>query len=206
MSRLGDELRARGIVHVNRYVDPAEFEEMCSSLGSISDRTEVTVREGARTHLASPTAVPLHTDFVVDVISWRCDVQDEVDGASLLLETRAVMERLSSSAMELLRRTPVEVRARHGSAPVQVDVLHRRADVERLCFAPWLIPATDAAQKIGAYDELRESVAAAARDAVSVRLAPGEVLFIENGRLLHGRGAIPPRSQRRLTRRWMFWR
>ncbi|MGE5100339.1 MAG: TauD/TfdA family dioxygenase [Deltaproteobacteria bacterium] len=203
MGSLRDELRARGFVHVARHVSADEFEALCTSLGTISARSEVALRKGARSYLASPEAVPFHTDFVVDVIAWRCEVQDPIAGASLLLDARAVLATLSAVVETLLRNTRIEMRAAPGSAPHRREVLQGVGCTERLSFAPWLEPVGVGPRESAAYDDLRRAVTAAAQQARAVRLMPGEALLLDNGRFLHGRGPLPVDSRRRLSRRWI---
>jgi hypothetical protein len=203
MASLKDELEARGFVHVARHLPAEEFEAMCSSLGNITGRSDVALRKEAHSYVARPEAVPFHTDFVVDIIAWRCDVQDPLDGASLLLEASTVIGKLSPALAMRLRNTVIEMRAMPAATPHRREVIQCRGATDRMSFAPWLRPAEGDRSECAAYDALRCAVTASVTEAHAVRLMPGEALFVDNGRFLHGRGPLAVDSPRKLSRRWI---
>ncbi len=139
------------------------------------------------------------------MIGWWCERQDEADGASLLLDARTVVETLSEGDRALLRQVELWCPPRSGGPPtLRFPVLKATARGEAVFCSPWL----KSANPIQAHEEVlgafREKLSAAAkRSAVSVRLQAGSALFVDNTRVLHGRGAIGDRSQRRLHRLWL---
>jgi hypothetical protein len=70
-----------------------------------------------------------------------------------------------------------------------------------LYYTPWLLfDAYTPEQKdlFGKFDTYLKGKVT--REPLRIRLAPGECLFIDNRRVLHARGQLPPSSQRHLTR------
>jgi alpha-ketoglutarate-dependent taurine dioxygenase len=68
-------------------------------------------------------------------------------------------------------------------------------------YAPWLI-SHDSHQGLGGAF-VADLIAQSLSNSIRVRLAPGQSLFIDNQRMLHGRDALATTSMRWLTRWWI---
>jgi hypothetical protein len=193
-------LRARGWARLS--LDDEGFERLCEGLGRTVQTTAVRLVSGKRTYLTNPAAIPLHTDHpVARFIAWRCIAQDYRDGATLLVDGGAVAASLPKRTADLLERAVLPAMVRLGAQAVRTRVLRWTDEGPAVFFAPWLEP-------IDATDEVREALGAFARaverePSEEVRLEPGEVLVVDNRRLLHGRRALEPESPRWLERRWI---
>ena len=185
--------------------DDASFVTLATRLGAIVDDTRVQLVEAGRTYLARPDRLPLHTDHpCARFIAWRCEVQDAIDGASVLVDSRAVLRRLDETTLSALRQTTLVARVRSGFVPQAFPVLATVNDEERFFFAPWLSPETTDEQGLCALQALRDAIAAEeAAGRVRIRLQAGQVLVVDNHRVLHGRDAIARESPRRLRRLWI---
>lgn len=191
---LSRELLARGYALMRRVL-PGDLRALASSLGEVVHRSDIVLDPRKRTHLASPDAVPLHTDHPdVSFIAWRCEVQDEEDGASLLVDGHSLLARLSVEELDVLAAHELPCPSLEGRSPVTTcPIVDCEGD---LFFAPWLMgPAVPAISRFCAL--LAET------RPVEVRLGPGDVLIVANRRMLHGRRALPPDSRRRLERIWI---
>lgn len=201
------ELAERGFARVQGIVDPASYLELASRLGRVVGEEMIALRPGAHAYVAMPDRVPLHTDHPgVRLIAWRCEQQDEEDGASLLLDTRPIVASLSERARQVLRQVELECPPLSGGPPTlrHPVLVERPGSSDAIFCSPWLRSADPIPILQDALDDFRRRLSEAAERAhLRVRLEVGEVLLIDNHRVLHGREAISPHSRRRLHRLWM---
>src|SRR5688572_19759250 len=72
-----------------------ELKQIIGTLGPVLRRTRVALRKAAGTHLTSPGPIAPHTDDPsARWIAWICHVQDEIDGACLLVDGHAALRNL----------------------------------------------------------------------------------------------------------------
>lgn len=183
----------------------AGYREMLTRLGRPWCETSVELRADVRSYLCQPGSVPLHTDHPdADYTAWRCERQDDTDGSQLLVDGWKALEACGDYVRDALRHIHVDVRVRNGELPSRVPILRRTALGDRLFFALWITPIEMDPRSTKAFDELYQAVerVAAARTE-EVRLRVGEVLVVDNGRVLHGRGPLSPTSDRLLRRFWI---
>lgn len=186
-----DQLARDGFVV--QSLDEGESLAFVEGLGSVLDTTEVMLRPNAGTWLTSPEAIPAHTDHpCARWIGWLCRRQDPEDGASILVDGASVLDDLPPRDVEALARVSLVLR---GAA---VPLLKP----DGLFFAPWLdrrAPDRHAREVLASFVSMLEDK----RYWQSVRLKPGQLLVVDNGRWLHGRAALSSGSQRHLTRWWV---
>lgn len=185
-------MASQGFVWITTPMTLEGFDDLSNGLGIVADTTVVRVDPTVPTYLCGHDTVPFHTDHAdVDLIAWFCVEQDEADGACLLVDGQELARGLPGEHVAALRN----LRIRHRGAAESYPVLSGNG---RIFFAPWLQPQ---AEDSAAFDTFR--VAVDRHPTTEVRLLPGQVLIIDNCRMLHGRAAISPRSQRRLVRHWI---
>lgn len=199
-----EAIRAHGFVHVPGPVDARAYRSLATTLGAIVGEERIALRAGAHAYVAKPGAVPFHTDHpAVEVIGWRCEQQDERDGASLLLDGRQVVATLGPEERRALATVALACPPLAGGPPTERHpVLWPTPRGVGVFCSPWLHAVEPAQQHV--LDRFRARLSAAvATAAIEVRLAPWSALFVDNHRLLHGRRAIGTTSSRRLHRLWM---
>ncbi|HEY4180221.1 MAG TPA: TauD/TfdA family dioxygenase [Kofleriaceae bacterium] len=201
-----DELRDRGFSVVRGPLHRTEYFELARTLGEFVGVESIALRPGAHAYVAKPGRVPLHTDHPqVGVIGWLCEAQDDADGASLLLDARPVVESMPEEERELLYRVHLACPPLEGGPPTERWPVLRRTDRGDAVFcSPWLRAIDATAGQEVALARFRTDLSNQAKVAVTeVRLAPGDALFVDNRRVLHGRRSIADASQRRLLRTWL---
>jgi hypothetical protein len=170
-----------------------------SGIGDIVEQTQVRQIEGATTYLCGHDAVPLHTDHPEAlVVAWWCEAQAERDGASVLADGHSVLSLLGDQAealQEVEQHVPPQL-------PGQVLLTAPVWSGERLYYAPWypVLRATGAGRR--ALRTFR-SLLAMGSGHKRVRLQPGELLVVDNGRWLHGRDKLEKQNGRLLRRFWL---
>jgi hypothetical protein len=178
------------------------FLGIARELGDVIDDTPVRLAPGRRTYLTSPGAIPLHTDHSnADLVAWWCETQDERDGATLLADGREVTRGLDIALRRVLARTLLPAMRRLGDEPVPTAVLSDVGDRAAVFYAPWLTPMAGDPDVVLALRILGRTVERVGQTAH--RLQAGEVLIVDNHRMLHGRGPLLLDSARRLRRLWL---
>lgn len=204
VEEIGQRLRIDGFMWIAAALTDAEFVALGHDLGEIVDDTPVRVVPGKRTYLARPDPIPLHTDHPkTDLIAWRCESQDARDGASLLVDGYRVVQKLQAQELEGLEILHLPAMVRLGGDATPTPILTRAAGPPRLFYAPWLEPIGRPLEVHGALVAFRRALAREQVNARAIRLEPGQVLIVDNHRMLHGRDGLLPDSTRRLRRLWV---
>ncbi len=198
-------VRTNGFVRV-AGLNPADYRALALALGEIVGDERIALRPGAHAYVAKPGPVPLHTDQPqVEIVSWLCERQDEEDGASLLFDTRPFIERLNANLRRMLRDVRLMTPPLSGGPPTMTwPTLRRVATGDAVFCSPWLRSASPQAAHVEALDTFRRELSQQIRAGhESLRLTPGDALFIDNRRVLHGRAGISAESRRSLLRLWV---
>jgi hypothetical protein len=203
------DLDRLGYAHVSGLYQQHEYRALAESLGRVVGVERIAIREGHPMYVFSPGPVPLHTDQPeVDVVAWWCEKQDDLDGASLLLDSRPFLERLPDELRRKLHDVRLLTRSLGDGSPQTMawPVLQSAADGPTLFYTPWLPLVSPSPEDERAFVDLGEAVARAAQNhTIAIRLVKGDALFIENRRMLHGRGAIAHESGRLFHRSWLVY-
>ena len=207
-------LRTLGYAHVRQARAAEEFDKVAQQLGSIALRTDLTITPQRSSIVYKPDEITLHQDNpTMNVLGWYCVRQDEFDGSARLLDAGDVGDYFSRSEIEIMRRTnvgyPDPDPSRHNPdvgliAYLLWPLLTEKATRTEVYYVPWLL--------IDSYDELQSRVlekfaeylrTKEESELITIRLRAGESLFIDNNRVLHGRGPIKENSKRFLKRVWI---
>lgn len=201
MNHIVLQLRETGIAL--SHGSAAEYVQLAEKIGTIVGREAIRLREGAHAYVARPGPVPLHTDQPeVDVIAWRCEAQDPEDGANWLLDTQPIVQEFDPQIRLGLEKVMLECPPLSGGPPtLHFPVL--RPNGYLFC-SPWLRSVDGPPESQAFLDLLRLKIKDRARqNLVRIRLEPGQILWIDNHRIMHGRGPINKDSQRLLQRLWI---
>jgi len=183
----------------------AEYRTLVGQLGKPWCETAVELRPDVRSYLCKPEPVPFHTDHPdADWMSWRCEVQDEADGTQQLIDGLEALRACGPRVREALMHVHAEVKVRGDSPPSQIPIVRAAAAGDRLFFASWIKPIESDPHSLSAFEALKAEMMRRSETHVQeVRLSEGEVLIVDNGRLLHGRKGLLSASKRRLRRFWI---
>lgn len=149
-------------------------------------------------------SVPFHSDGPeADVVAWFCIRQDEDVGESLLADSIGILGALATEQRAHLCSINVPYfDHRRPEAPAgQCAVLRGNEAADwRINYVPWHMSEMN--------EEQRAAVSAFASElskirVTSIRLAPRDSLFVDNWRILHGRGPMRLDSIRHLKRIWL---
>ncbi len=207
-------LRTLGYAHVARPHTAGDFEMTACQLGSIVLRTDLAITPERSSIVYKSDEIRLHQDNPeVNTLGWYCVQQDEIDGSALLLDTGDIVAHFSRG--EIVTMTTINVRypdpdqSRHNpdrglTAYLLWPLVNEKSTRTEVYYVPWLLADS--------YDENQRRVLAKFTEylrakeetqLVRIRLKAGESLFIDNNRMLHGRGSISQNSKRFLKRVWI---
>jgi hypothetical protein len=213
-------LNTAGYLHLTWPMSMEHYEQIAGRLGTIVLRSDVKVDlDRARNQeqvrhiqgrggIYSPSPLHLHTDPNADLVSWYCVEQDEVGGPMLMLDTGNLEEHFALRELEILSRIDLWSPSRKSETEPEeltpVPLLSKKNGRYKLFYAPWLLrdsydnEATSALNNFVSYiNELEE------KQLLSLPIRKQDTIFIDNGRMLHGRGALPETSRRHLVRLYL---
>lgn len=182
------------------------WETTLAELGEVVGRERITLHVTGR-NLHSTDAISFHTDSAIaDLVAWYCVRQDPAGGATSFLDLGAMGQVLDPDDFEGLRlvrhKCPSQRRSRLVDVPLLLD--EGTAARPRFFFTPWLIDPQLGPEALAAYRAFVEALAEHEEEWVEhVRLEPGEVVVIDNRRILHARSELPAQSPRLLERAWI---
>lgn len=181
-----------------------EWERRIRRLGVIIDITRVELNPAVGTYLCQPGEVPMHSDHPdAEWIAWWCERADPQGTPQLLSDSLAVVGALDDASRRILTQTRVVARYRSRAPARMFPILRETSGGWRLFFAPWLEPESSDVPVQDAWRQLVEAVERSRQSRLEVRLGAGEILLIDNGRMLHGRPPLDPDSPRCLVRAWL---
>jgi hypothetical protein len=217
---IGEALITAGYLHVTWPMSMDNYERISGQLGTIVLRSDVKVDlDRARNQeqvrhirgrggIYSPSPLHLHTDPNADLVSWYCVEQDETGGPMLMLDTGNLEEHFSPQELEILGRVDLWSPSRKSEAEPEtltpVPLLSQRSGRYKIFYAPWLLrdsydsDASRALEKFSDYLRNLEET-----QLISLPIKKHDTVFIDNGRMLHGRGALPASSRRHLVRLYL---
>jgi alpha-ketoglutarate-dependent taurine dioxygenase len=222
-------LAADGIAVLRRLPNRHEMFAIASRLGYVWNDRRIYVNAELEAHTRSPAGVHFHMDHArANVIGWLCEVPDAC--FNRYVDALRLYRDLPESERDALTRVrcfdpyPVQCAQDPQRPTVIAPAVERVHGATRIFWVPaaepesdrlpdslnpfLLIPqGPDAAVERRAIETFRAAVerfdAAPELAHVSVMLAPGDAVFVDNNRFLHGRGALPAASPRELYRVWV---
>jgi hypothetical protein len=179
----------------------SDFDELAARLGPLVGRTTVTAKEASKSVLNSAAAMPFHTDAPeAAMVGWWCGRSAYPNGASLLIDTSGLPTALDREHLDELTRTPI----RRWVAPGQFELIPCLTMAEghyRVFYTPWFLLDSYPVAQLVALEAFQTFLRS--RRPIVVRLQEQACLFIDNGRMMHGRNEYSASSGRRLERVWI---
>ena len=183
-----EDVRAKGWSLV-RALSPEGARAAIDKVGRILLETRVV--EGGQSGSA---AVTLHTDsWRAEVVAWYCHARAEAGGDMVLVDAREALALLDPADLRALAAIRLGV---DGAA---TPLVRDGPGAPALYFVPSEIP--EARRRAACV--LRFRAALATLSPITFRLARGDLLTIDNTRMLHGRAALEGGPPRELTRWWV---
>jgi alpha-ketoglutarate-dependent taurine dioxygenase len=201
LGRVLQDLRANGWCCIRRGGADA-LGLAAARLGAVLHSTDVVVRPSSRALVTSARALGPHTDHSrADFVAWLCVEPADRGGETMLVDAWPVLALLPARSLELLREVQLFEHRVFPSDPERHPLLSYDSGPPSVYYTYWLRCELDAA-RAHALDQFRALVESSANQ-VRFRLERGDVLIVDNHRVLHGRTAIALPSRRHLRRLWI---
>ena len=187
-----------------RYPDSKNTEEILASLGDVIQTTEIRENSKSTRLLVSSQPMDFHTDHnAANYIAWHCNSQSATGGESLLIDTRHILVGFSESMLSLLQEISVQTHKVFYGDKLSIPLLSHTDNeaVFAVYYASWLIGPQADIKHTRALDKFQQELLEAIP--IEILLSEGDMLIIDNHRMLHGRAGFPPNSNRWLTRYWL---
>ena len=193
------------------------YEAIAARVGTIVQKSDVKVNLAraqkqeqvrlikGRGGIYSPGALGFHTDPIADLVSWYCVEQDDCGGPMMMLDLGDLEEKFSADEIDVLMKVELWMPSRKSEAEQEtltpVPMLTKTDGKYKIFYAPWLMrkfedPAVcEVMDKFAAYLTNKEET-----QLIRLDIKPQDTIFLDNHRMLHGRGELPQTSKRHLVR------
>ena len=197
------ELSDKGFLHI-RNSEGKNVNDLLDSLGEVIQKTEIRENLKSTRLLASNQPMGFHTDhYAAKYIAWFCNSQSSSGGESLLIDTKLILSSFSEGTLDLLKEISVNTHQVFYDDKISVPLLsvNELDQSHSIYYASWLLNIPACSQHKNAHKKLEAEINSAAP--IKLLLSEGDVLIIDNHRMLHGREGFPSLSSRWLTRYWL---
>jgi hypothetical protein len=210
-------LETDGYLHLTWPMTMEDYEAIAGRVGTIVRKSNVKVdlaraqsqeqvrRIKGRGGIYSPSALGFHTDPVADLVSWYCVEQDDGGHPMMVLDLRDLEGHFSAEEREILSRvellSPTRKSETEQETLTPTPLLTKTNGKYKICYAPWLLRESEdaavrkIAAKFTAYVKNKEET-----QLIVLPVKPRDTVFLDNHRMLHGRGELPQTSKRHLVR------
>ena len=210
-------LEADGYLHLKWPMTMDHYEAIAGRLGTIVQKSDVKVdlaRAQSQEHVRvikgrggiySPSPLHFHTDPIADLVSWYCVEQDDAGGPMLMLDLGDLDSHFSAEELDILSKVELWMPSRKSEAEQETltpaPLLAKTNGKYKIFYASWLLRESDDAnvrkimEKFAAYLKNKEET-----QLIRLEIKPRDTIFLDNHRMLHGRGELPETSKRHLVR------
>jgi len=212
-------LEANGYLHLAWPMSMENYEQIAKRLGTVILRSDVKVdpqrasaqeqgrRIKGRGGIYSSSPLGFHTDPNADLVSWYCVEQDETGGPMLMLDAGDLEKHFSSQELEVLGRVDLWSPWKPADGPetlTSVPLISRKNGRYKIFYASWLLRDSYDSEADGVLEKFVGYINGLEEKAlITLPIKKYDTIFIDNGRMLHGRGALPETSKRHLVRLYL---
>ncbi len=172
---------------------------LLESLGKVIMVTHVTPNPASKAMVTSRRAIGPHTDHhKASFILWHCVDQSACGGESLLIDSRQILSQLTRDELSTLEKLKLMEHKVYPDDSESHPMLEAGEDGHyRIYYSFWLAE-NETPEAFTRFRSKAESIAP-----IAIKLSPGDILVIDNRRMLHARKAIAEDSHRHLIRFWV---
>jgi len=180
------------------------FERTASMLGEVVYEAEVKLGSSRPRNYQLPAEIDFHTDHIsAEIVGWYCIEPDLDDGAMQFLDLWSVANGMDEEGRDALQRVRIADNAAWG-AGAAVPLCTRHHDRLNFHYVPWLATFPADAQAGAALRQFEASFSALKKTSIrELDVKAGQVVFVDNHRIAHGRRKISGSSKRHLKRVWL---
>lgn len=201
VAKVVSEVDAAGFA-VLRNADDSEFSAILTSFGVVIHVEDVDADSAGSSLVSSRHALSPHTDHhAVRHIVWRCVAPADHGGNSIVVDGIRLFRALPEHHRRALERI---VLAEHNIFDGDLDehpMITWDGEEPRIYYSYWLARSDLRGGEREAFDAFANALEVV--PITRIRLQAGDVLVVNNHRMLHGRMAIQGAARRLLVRYWL---
>jgi hypothetical protein len=197
------DLKAKGFTKIE-YSPNSNIADYFESLGEVIFKTEIKENPSSTRLLASNNKMGLHTDHQkARYIAWFCHSQSAFGGESLLIDALELIKSYSEDTKNLLSEIMVKNHNVFYGDKLSYPILNLNENNEpcSIYYSPWLVNEPGCIKHKKVLKKFETSLETI--EPIQILLTEGDLLIIDNHRMLHGRAGFPTASNRWLTRYWL---
>lgn len=195
------ELNDKGYIHL-KFPESANVLQEIREFGEIIQTTEIRENPNSTRLLASNQNMDFHTDHhAANYIAWFCNSQSAIGGESLLIDTKEILDQFTESSQSLLQEISVNTHQVFYKDKLTLPLLKQSDSKMSVYYAHWLVNEPLSIKHKKALSKFQDLIKST--EPIKILLSEGDMLIIDNHRMLHGRSAFPEKSNRWLTRYWI---
>jgi len=200
-STIESEIAQKGFSHITNAAS-GNPKEIISALGDVLLQTEIKENPKSTRLLSSNQGMSFHTDHnAAKLIAWFCNSQSSSGGESLLIDTRDILNKFSEYSLPHLQDISIKTHQVFYGDKLSFPLLSVKGDTSVVYYAQWLVNHPVCIKNQKALEKFEEEIISA--QPYKILLSEGDLLIIDNHRMLHGREPFPAHSNRWLTRYWL---
>lgn len=190
-----------GFIHI-KWGEYQNKQSLLNQFGEVIQQTEIKENPKSTRLLASNRPMGFHTDHhSAKYLAWFCNSQSSMGGASLLIDSNQVLNVMSANALSQLQDVYVRTHQVFYSDKLSLPLLSYDKSAPAVYYAKWLVNNPSDPKVHDALSQFENLLEVT--EPIKVMLSEGDILLIDNHRMLHGREGFPENSNRWLTRFWL---
>jgi len=198
-----EQIIESGYVHIP-FQNSSSLKEILRCLGTIIQTTEIRENSESTRLLTSNQPMTFHTDHhQARYIVWLCNSQSATGGNSLLVDSFSILKNFSASSLALL--SEITIKTHHifygDKLTLPLIQLNEIGQALSIYYAEWLVNTPSCPKHLKALEKFQSSLKNVQPN--SLLMSEGDILIIDNHRMLHARQGFPSKSNRWLTRYWL---
>ncbi|MBE8158703.1 MAG: TauD/TfdA family dioxygenase [Betaproteobacteria bacterium] len=181
---------------------PSDVAALLDSLGEVIYTTDVRVKSASKVLVTSSCALDFHTDHHLPKwILWHCIEQTDDGGETILVDAAKIYRNLDGAHKSALSEIMLFEHKMFGGDRGYYPLVAEKDGVLRFYYFFWTARENLPEAQKSALSAFRSALVA--EPPVKIKLGKGDVIIVDNHRILHGRCEIKGTRNRFLKRFWV---
>lgn len=200
INKISTELSTKGFIYINRQCSLDFFYKISSQLGNIRSESDVKIVEKSNLKYLSINSLQFHNDIPYPgYIAWYRVDAPIFEEPTYLIDCEDIVQQFTVSDLEVLAKIKIKVR----NEPDQSLISYYDGKL-KIYMIPWAISSSSSDAEFHLLSLFYKYIQSKIDNSrIPILLNQGEILIIDDTRVLHGRGVLNPNSERWLKRLWI---
>jgi alpha-ketoglutarate-dependent taurine dioxygenase len=199
LKQLHWNITTKGWIHLTHQSEQ-ELKDVLSSLGEVIFTTDVVIKPESKSLVTSAHGLHLHTDHPkAEYIAWHCIKQSDEGGDTILLDVEKLYNQLNEEEQRFLQSIDLYEHKVFAGDKDFYPMVSIEEGKPKFYFSFWLVREGD--KENPALKHFQKLISQS--EPIRINLKPGDMLIVDNRRVLHGRTPIAGTQDRHLQRYWI---